>query len=174
MKTAFAVIVVVMIYLLAAGCYAQSAGRFQSVGGEYGQSWISTFKANNPQPTKESGNGSDLWKWGSAPKGSMIANGKLVVDPYYYWKALNYSTGWLGDAYVDPYTGQQVYSYVDPNTGIQRYFYIDPNTEKPVYTNEPSVTGIPTYAGVSPFYSSDYWSGSNALPPIFNSDDPWS
>ncbi|MDM7940411.1 MAG: hypothetical protein QUS07_08725 [Methanothrix sp.] len=173
MRTAFAVVVCVLLCLLAAQCHAQSTSRFQSVGGDFGQTWISNFKAANPEPAQESSNGSDLWSWGGAPKGSIVVNGKLQADPYYYWKSLNFTNGWLGETSVDPYTGNPVYGYVDPNTGFVRYFYVDPSTGKPVYVNYDPATGTPTYGSVSPFYASNDWSGNYALPSVFNSNSPW-
>jgi len=174
MRTAFAVAVLLIACLLVGGSFGQSQDRFKSVGGEYGQSWISGFKAQTPQATKESNNGTNLWSWGSAPKGSKIVDGKLVIDPYYIWRSLNFTNGWLGETYVDPNTGYPVYAYVDPNTGITRYFYVDPNTGKPVYTNVDPETALLNYGSDSPYYSPDYWTGSNSLPPVFGSNSPWS
>jgi len=174
MRTAFAVAVLLIACLLVGGSFGQNKDRFKSVGGEYGQSWISSFKAQTPQATKESNNGSNLWSWGSAPKGSKIVDGKLVIDPYYIWRSLNFTNGWLGETYVDPNTGYPVYAYVDPNTGITRYFYVDPDTGKPVYTNVDPETALLDYGSDSPYYSPDYWTGSNSLPPVFGSNSPWS
>jgi len=169
MKTALAVLALFLACLLAGSSSAQSTSHFQSVGGEYGQTWISNYKAANPQPadqsTQQSGN-NDLWSWGSAPKGSIIVDGKLQADPYYYWKSLNLSNSWLEDAYVDPFTGNRVYSYVDPSTGITRYFYMDPITGKPVYVEyNPAAL---TYGSALPFYTTSQQSQSYALPSIFS------
>jgi hypothetical protein len=174
MRTAFAVAVLLIACLLVGGSFGQSNDRFKSVGGEYGQSWINSFRAQTPQATKESNNGTNLWSWGSAPKGSRIVDGKLVADPYYIWRSLNFTNGWLGETYVDPDTGYPVYAYVDPNTGITRYFYVDPNTGKPVYTNVDPETALLNYGSDSPYYSPDYWTGSNSSPSVFGSNSPWS
>jgi hypothetical protein len=174
MKTAFAVVISLMACFLIAGCYAQSTSHFQSVGGDYGKSVIGTLKTKDPQTASASDNKSNLWSWGSAPKGSLIQNGKLVADPYYVWKMLNYTEGWMGQTQVDPYTGNSIYSYVDPNTGETKSFYIDPYTGKPVFINGGQTSDVPSYGSVSPFYSSNDWQGSNALPPVFKSNDPWS
>jgi hypothetical protein len=178
MKTAFAVVVALLIAcLLAAGCLAQSTSRFQSVGGDYGRNVISSLKAPAPdsQSTAASDNSSNnsLWNWGTAPKGSMIQNGKLVADPFYVWSALNLTNGWLGETDVDPYTGNQIYSYVDPNTGETKSFYMDPGTGKPVFVDRGANGYSPVYGSVSPFYSNGY-GGSYVLPPVFNSNAPWS
>ena len=129
---------------------------------------------NDSGSTNCTGNNS-LWNWGSAPKGSMIQNGKLVSDPLYTWQSLNLTNSWLGESEVDPYTGYQLYSYVDPNTGEIKSFYLDPSNGKPVYVDRGASTDTPLYGSVSPFYSSNgYWWGSYALPPVFNSNTPWS
>jgi hypothetical protein len=173
MKTALAVIALLIACLLAAGGFAQSTSHFQSVGGDYGRNVISSLNASKSQATAASNsNNNSLWNWGTAPRGSMIQNGKLVADPYYIWSSLNLTNGWLGESEVDPYTGYQLYSYVDPNTGETKSFYVDPNTGKPVYVYKGSDT--PQYGSVSPFYSSNDWWGSYALPPVFNSNTPWS
>lgn len=165
MKTAFAVLALITGCLLLSGCQAaDSSNRFQSVGGDYGQSWISDFKAANTDTSaKEDTSANSLWSWGTAPKGSMVVNGKLQADPYYYWKSLNLSSGWIDDSYIDPYTGNQVYGYIDPNTGETKYFYMDPNTGKPVYTTyNPLVT---SYEITQPVYTTK---GNYVLPPIFS------
>lgn len=185
MKAALAVFALVTAGLLAAGCYAQSTSHFQSVGGEYGQNLISSFKAQNPQSAEESSKSGNLWNWGSAPKGSMIVGGELIVDPTYILRNLTRTSNWLGDTYVDPYSSNPAYTYTDPNTGEQIYAYTDPNTGKPYYTyKDPNTgkqvyvyvdpnTGQPTYASLSPVTSTNAVTGGVSLPPIFNSNDPW-
>jgi hypothetical protein len=179
MRIVLAVIVLLIVCLLAAGGNAQSMNRAQYVGGNFGQSWIGSYNAQNPQPAEQS-SGNDLWTWGGAPKGSIIVNGKLTPDPYYLWKSLNYTSGWLGEVYIDPSTGYPVYGYIDPYTGMAIYFYVDSKTGKPVYTNAYPVIGYPYYStyygSVSPVYSPNYWPGgySYALPPVFSSNNPWS
>jgi len=104
----------------------------------------------------------------------MVQNGKLVSDPYYYWQSLNLTNGWLGETMVDPYTGYQLYSYIDANTGETKTFYVDPYSGKPVYVERGASSDTPLYGSVSPFYSSNDWWGSYSLPPVFNSNSPWS
>ena len=96
-------------------------------------------------------------------KGSIIANGNLVPDPYYVWKSLNYSSGWIGKVSVDPNTGNPVYAFVDPYTGMIINYYMDPKTGNPVYTNEYPTFGFPYYG----MYSSDYGQTVYALPSIY-------
>jgi hypothetical protein len=172
MKTALAVIALLIACLLAAGAFAQSTSHFQRVGGDYGKNVIKSLNASQSQSTAASDNNNSLWNWGSAPRGSMIQNGKLVADPYYIWSSLNLTDSWLGESEVDPYTGYQLYSYVDPNTGEAKSFYVDPYTGRPVYVDRGS-SDTPQYGSVSPFYSSNNW-GSYVLPPVFNSNNPWS
>ena len=64
MRAAFGVMVSLIIFLLAAGCYAQSVSNPQSVSGDFGRNWISSFKAQNPQPGEQDLK-NDLWSWGS-------------------------------------------------------------------------------------------------------------
>ncbi|MCX6674066.1 MAG: PepSY domain-containing protein [Methanothrix sp.] len=159
MKTAWAVMVVLIACLLAVDCYAESSSRFQSVGGDFGRNVIGTLKANDTKPAAAGNNSSNssLWNWGNAPKGSLIQNGKLVADPFNTWKSLNYTDGWIGEVEKDPYTGYPIYAYKIPNTGETRYFYIDPYTGVPIYVERGS--GIGT--------SNIVRSASYALPPVF-------
>jgi hypothetical protein len=166
MRAAFAVIASILICLIAAGSYAQSASGPQNVGGEFGRNWISSFKAQNPQLPDDNLN-NDLWSWGGAPKGSIIVNGTLSPDPYYVWKSLNYTRGWLGKVYTDPITGYAVYGYIDPYTGMQINFYMDSNTGRPVFTSAYSYYGFPYYGNVLPSYSSYYLPTGYTLPYIF-------
>jgi hypothetical protein len=176
MRIAFAVVVLLIVCLLAAGGYAQSMNRAQYVGGNFGQSWIGSYNAQNPQPAEQNP-GNDLWTWGGAPKGSIIANGKLAPDPYYIWKSLNYTSGWMGEAYIDP---QHRISGLWAHRSLHRmaiYFYVDPKTESRSILTHPA-TGYPYYStyygSISPFYSPNYWPGGYVLPPVFNSNNPWS
>ena len=140
-----------------ADCCAQSQGSAQNVGGDYGRTWLSYLNAQNANPIVDSGsNGNDLWNWGGAPRGRIAVNGKLVSDPYYIWKSLNYTSGWLGQVYVDSKTGYPIYGFLDPYTGSPVYFYVDPNTGRPVFTNSGLYAGYPYYDSVSPYYSPNF------------------
>jgi hypothetical protein len=143
MKTALAAMVVLIACLLTADCHAQDSNRFQSVGGDYGRSVIGTLKANETAPSSGSSNDTSsgnkgLWDWGTAPKGSLIKDGKLVDDPFTTWKALNLSSGWIGEVETDPFTGRSIYAYKIPSTGETKYFYIDPYTGEAVYVDRGS------------------------------------
>lgn len=158
MKTALAVMAIVIACLLAVDCYAQNTSRFQSLGGDFGRKVIGTLEANDTQPAESSDNQSNLWNWGNAPKGSLIQNGKLVADPFNTWKSLNYTDGWIGQVEVDPYKGYPIYAYKIPSTGETKYFYIDPYTGDPIYVERSNA--IAAANGVK--------SESYALPPIFS------
>ena len=158
MKTALAVMVVLIACLLAVDCYAQSTSRFQSVGGDFGRNVIGTLKANDTQPAPVSNSSNNsLWNWGNAPKGSLIQNGKLVADPFNTWKSLNYTDGWMGEVEKDPYTGFSIYAYKIPSTGETKYFYIDPYTGKPIYVDRGNAIGTENVIG----------SASYLLPSVF-------
>ena len=159
MKTALAVMVVLIACLLAADCYAQSTSSFQNVGGDFGRNVIGTLKANDTPPAPVSSNSSNnsLWNWGNAPKGSLIQNGKLVADPFNTWKSLNYTDGWIGEVEKDPYTGYPIYAYKIPNTGETKYFYIDPYTGEPIYVDRGNAIAT----------ANDVSRASYALPPVF-------
>jgi len=166
MNVASAPAILLIICLLAANCFAQSTSNFQSVGGDFGKKWISSFEAQD-STSSEQNQTNDLWSWGGSPKGSIVVNGQLMADPYYVWKSLNYSSGWLGKVYVDPNTGYPVYGYIDPYTGMQVNYYIDPKTGKPVYTSLYPYYGAVYYGNASPYYSPDYLTQSYSLPPVF-------
>lgn len=148
---------IIMVFLIlsisVSFCHAQDTDRFQSVGGDYGRGWLNNFADQSDDTSDDYSSG--LWTWGGAPKGSMIEGGHLVPDPYSIWRSMNLSSGWLGEAYVDPATGYKVYAYVNPYTGYPVYFYVDPNTGKPVYTNPGSTTGS-DYITDSSFLSSNF------------------
>jgi len=160
MKAALSIAILLMIFLLEADCYAQSTSGFQNVGGDFARNWISRYEAQNPKPAEQNLT-NDLWSWGGSPKGTIVVNGQLMADPYYYWKSLNYTSGWLGKVYTDPTNGYPVYGYIDPY-GMQVNYYIDPNTGKPVYTN-----GYPYYDNAPLYYWPDYLTSGYNLPPIF-------
>jgi hypothetical protein len=165
MKVEFAIAFSLIIFLLAIDCYAQSTSSFQNVGGDFGRTWMSRYEAQNPQPAEQNLT-NDLWSWGGSPKGTIVVNGQLMTDPYYVWKSLNYTTGWLGKVYTDLTTGYPVYGYIDPYTGMQVNYYIDPKTGKPVYTNE-NPYGFPDYGNGSSYYPPDYLTPSYYIPYIF-------
>ncbi|MBN1235412.1 MAG: hypothetical protein JW999_05095 [Methanotrichaceae archaeon] len=187
MKTALAVVVVLVLCLMATGCYAQDSSRFQSVGGDFGRNVISTIKSDDTQPASASDNSSSLWSWGSSPKGTLVVDGNLIGDPRYTMKKLKLDQNWLGDSFVDPYgtiasaysyvdaeTGEPVKTYVDPITGQSYYTYVDYKTGKLVYVYFNPVTGEPTYASFTPLSGQYVEEKQFALPPIFSSNDPWS
>ncbi|OYV10179.1 MAG: hypothetical protein CG446_1242, partial [Methanosaeta sp. ASO1] len=84
---------IMIICFLAHYSSGQSAPVFHSVSGEFAQKWIEDFKkedaaavvptAVDTQSNQSQDNQSDLWSWGSAPRGSKIVDGQLERDPNY-------------------------------------------------------------------------------------------
>ncbi len=171
MESRFMIVAFLISGILLITCHAESISSYRSVGGDYGRAWLSNFESHNPEPKTADQNSTNLWTWGGAPKGRAIQNGNLAADPYYIWRSLNYSSGWLGQAYVDQKTGNPVYAYIDPYTGNTVYFYVDPKTGSPVTTNVDTSTG----SSVMPFgYSDDSDSGRSGLTGSYGSYiDPW-
>jgi hypothetical protein len=163
MKTAWAVLILMIACLLAAGCHAEdaSASRFQSVGGDYGRSVIGSMTANETQSQTEAANNSTLWNWGNAPKGSMAVGGKLVDDPSSNINSIDVSDGSVSVLGVDTFTGNTIYYYRVPNTSTTRYFYVDPYTGNPVYVEKGNF--VTEQAGTG----STSTSSSYSLPPAF-------
>lgn len=174
----FVIAVVLLSGILSAACLAQGEGTFQSVGSDFGRAWLKDFQAQNPARQSQAQNSTALWNWGGAPRGSIIQNGLLVQDPYYIWKSLNLTSGWMGQAYVDAKTGYPVYAFVDPYTGYPDYFYVDPKTGKPVYIYSGATTDNSTYGSVPPYYryirgpTSPYypWLGDPSSLPAYDGD----
>lgn len=81
--------------LLLMSSSAQLTNQFQGVGGDFGKSWISNFKAQNQQAASENLT-NDLWSWGNTPKGKMLVGGKLV-DSTNRTNKVNFTVNWLGD-----------------------------------------------------------------------------
>ncbi len=152
MKLKLIVAALLILCVLLITCHAQTKASFQNVGGDLGRTWLNNFLAENPDQQPKAQNSTALWNWGGAPKGMMVQNGSLVADPHYYWKSLNYTSGWMGQVYVDPITGYPIYAYVDPFTRYPDYFYMDPKTGKPVYVNAGAAALVPGYDNAAPYY----------------------
>jgi len=171
MRNAFSLVASLLICLVMFMCSsAQGTSSALSISGDFGRDWIDSLNAKSSQNVSQTAaqdSGNDLWSWGSSPKGSIAVNGNLVADPYYIWKSLNYSDGWMGQMYVDPSTGYPVYGYVDPYTGMVVNYYMDPKTGKPVYTNANYLDALPYISSVLPTYPSDYSREGYVLPKIF-------
>jgi len=171
MKTALAVMVMTIACLLVMDCCAQSTSSFQSLGGDFGRNVLTSLKAldsqsnasnatNATNSTNATSDNNDLWNWGNVPKGSMLANGKLVVDPFNTWKSPDFANSGMAQVGVDPYKGYPIYAYEVPNTGATRYFYLDPLTGEPLYLDgyNPIDTIVATESAES---------GTYALPAVF-------
>jgi hypothetical protein len=175
MRIGSAIIALLALCILSGTSSAQSTPQFQSVSGEFAQQWMSNYTTQNPQAIQQeerSENGSDLWNWGKAPKGSAIVGGKLETDPYYLHPWLNFSSNWLGESYTDPDTGLPVTSYIDPVSGDKYYVYLNPKTGETYFTFVVPRIGKPYYlymdpatetqvkTSVSPFGTGNALSGS--------------
>lgn len=117
MKIMFTAAVLLALCLVAIAAFvatSSGSGKFQEVGGDFGKSWINNFQAQNSK-TADQGNNTTLWGWGSKPKGKALVGGKLVDAPNTTW--LYNTTNWMGDNYVDPYSG----NYINPITGQPMY-----------------------------------------------------
>lgn len=171
MKTALAVIALMIACLFIANSIAQDSSRFQSLSGDYGRSLISELKGNNTQQAAaaNSGGNDTLWNWGTVPKGSIVTDGKLVNDPTNTWNSIDLSGGWAKVLGVDTFTGNTIYSYQVPSTAVTKYFYIDPYTETAVYVDKDSFTlEVPVTGNSGNTENKVTGSGSYALPAIFS------
>jgi hypothetical protein len=137
--TATVLLVLCLVILAQFIALCSGSGRFQEVGGDFGRAWIGNFQAQNPKPADQTNN-STLWGWGTLPKGKVLIGGKIVDAPNSTW--LYNATDWMGDNYVDPYSGY----YIDPLTGqpVYRNFLVFPNNgyQQPNYGNEPNLPEI--------------------------------
>ena len=138
----------------------QSPPVFQSVSGEFAQKWIKDYKKESgiADPAKISSNqsqdnDSDLWSWGSAPRGSKIVDGQLERDPNYLRPLLNLTSNWLDELYTDSDTGLPMEVYSDPLTGRKYHHILNPNTGIAFFTYcsyEEKETGQTVYVYVDP------------------------
>ncbi|MGV8127237.1 MAG: hypothetical protein ACP5PV_08530 [Methanothrix sp.] len=158
---------IVMFLLLACLFVNLSSGQsppiFQSVSGEFAKNWIEDYKkesgiadparAGNMESNQSRDNQSDLWSWGSAPRGSRIVDGQLERDPNYLRPLLNLTSNWLDEIYTDSDTGLPMEVYSDPVTGRKYYHILNPNTGIAFFTYctyEDKETGQTVYVYVDP------------------------
>ncbi|MDD1752517.1 MAG: hypothetical protein LUQ38_05440 [Methanotrichaceae archaeon] len=146
MRIALVAVIALAFYSYSSSCIAQNDG-FQGVSGDFARNWLNNFLIENPKPT-ENEEGS-LWSWGSAPRGSMIVDGRLVSTPNQtiltgVADLTDPKGNWLGEIYVDPYSGL-------PSYGNRSPFY--EGNAYPAYNLQANYSLI--------------------LPPIFNIVDPW-
>lgn len=154
--------------LLVAGLFvslscSQSPPVFQSVSGEFAQKWIEDYRketgiadpprAGDTISNLSQNNESDLWSWGSAPRGSMIVDDQLERDPNYLRPMLDLSSNWLDELYTDSLTGLPVKVYSDPFTGKKYHHILNPNTGTEFFTYcsyEDEKTGQTVYVYTDP------------------------
>ena len=138
MKIMFTVAVLLALCLIVLASFvvtSNGSGQFQDVGGDFGKTMISDFQAQSHKSADQVNNAT-LWGWGSMPRGKELVGGKLVDAPNTTW--LYNSNNWMGDNYVDPYTG----NYIDPITGqpVYRNLQVFP----PTATSNQITTSNPT------------------------------
>jgi len=161
MKTALAVSALLIACLLAGISSAQDGDRFQSIGGEYGRSIISSLTANETEVAdSENNSNSTLWNWGTIPKGNMLVNGTLARDPFNIPGPIENPDSSYSRVGVDAFTGRAIYSYTPPGGAAAKYFYVDPYSGLPVYVEREDVT----FEG---YGSAPSGSGSYELPLAF-------
>lgn len=183
MNTAFAATTALLIACIFVGsALAEEKSGFQNVGGDYGRNVLNSIKVPDALETEKDESNQSLWKWGGAPKGSLIVEGNIIGDPRYTLKNLSVIRDWLGDSFVDPYgdtpaysyadpvTGERVKTYVDPITGQSYYTYKDSNTGKLVYVYFNPETGEPIHASFTPLSGQYIKEEQYTLPPFLRSN----
>lgn len=168
------------LLILTAPSFAQSPPDYQSVSGQFAREWLNNSGIGHQMPlssgtaaigsiagegsginssaagsnaSSDSSNASDLWSWGSAPRGSSIVDGELVTDPNYLRSLYNLSSNWLAESYTDSATGLPVEVYSDPVTGKTYYVLLSPTSGKAIFTYHTytdSGTGRLVYVYVDP------------------------
>jgi len=161
-KLVSAVVASLALCVLILPMIGQSTSGYQSLGGDYGKALINMFGAEKPAAHAQKSGNDGLWEWGSAPKGSEIVNGRLqneVNTTQYYLGTAN----WLGDAYVDPYTGKEIYQNKYDNS-------------RSIYDKRP-FPGVATEYNDIPYYALPV---TNYLPKVLGGSasgsgiiDPW-
>jgi hypothetical protein len=142
MKNSLALALILAACLMTQYCCAENASRFQSVGGDYGRSLISSIKSDDAKTEAASNSNGTLWSWGSSPKGTLVVNGNLIGDPTYTMKTLKVVQNWLWESMDDAYgTSAGSYTYLDPETDEEITTYVDPITGEPYYQYTDSVSG---------------------------------
>jgi hypothetical protein len=141
MKTALALLALLIACLWAGVGLAQDEDRFQSIGGDYGRNIISTLTANETEASGSSNeSNSTLWNWGTIPKGGMLVNGSLASDPFNTPGPIENPESTYARVGVDAFTGRAIYSYQPPDGAAAKYFYVDPYTGLAVYVEREDIT----------------------------------
>jgi len=76
MRISRLVLAALLLSLIAVTSAAQP-GRYQSLGGEFGQNLMRELKAED-QPAPSDGLENDLWGWGGSPHGKSVRYGQIV------------------------------------------------------------------------------------------------
>ena len=85
------------VCLVASAQVAYGADKIQSVGGDFGRSWLDSYLAQNPKPGAQD-NDDNLSSWGGAPKGnssvgSNLFNQQKVNPPVQEWLGITTPLG---------------------------------------------------------------------------------
>ncbi len=83
---ALSIVILALALSIASDSLCLAAPQMQSVGGEFGQSWLTQY--SNKFVTSSTNNTNDLWRWGGKPRGYDVFSGKLypILAPseFYY------------------------------------------------------------------------------------------
>ncbi|MFB3766451.1 MAG: hypothetical protein ACE14P_14550 [Methanotrichaceae archaeon] len=86
---------ILLILFIALALCSLSFATALDVGGDFGDSWLTKY-SNKFTSDKGSSNTDDLWKWGGAPHGYEVINGKLYAllapTEWYYPSIMSNST----------------------------------------------------------------------------------
>lgn len=82
MKIAFMMIIFLVLYFTGSTqlvVIGSGIDKVQSVGGDFGRTWLKSSNAQNTVPVSQNNNSnSSLWGWGVVPKGKVLTGGNLV------------------------------------------------------------------------------------------------
>jgi hypothetical protein len=131
---------VVMLILLAFCSTLLVQAQMQSVGGDFGRSWLDKY-GGKPIP---SDNANSLWAWGGAPKGYMVVGSQLYpnvnAEQWFYPGFLSNSTPILlnGSSSINSQNSMPT-DFLSPD-----FVYYDPwtlaqITERPVVVRYPVI-----------------------------------
>jgi len=89
-KTGYLAEIFLVVSILIGGAFCSSS--IQSVGGDFGRSWLENLPEDESTSALPSG---DLWSWGGMPVGKEIVDGQLVDSVHEGMVVIN-GTDWMG------------------------------------------------------------------------------
>ncbi|MBN1323320.1 MAG: hypothetical protein JW986_04875 [Methanotrichaceae archaeon] len=95
-KSGYMAEVFLVVFILIGGAFCSSL--IQSVGGDFGRSWLEALPAAENASMPPSG---DLWGWGGMPKGKELVDGQLVESVHDGMVVIN-GSDWMGIVPRDP------------------------------------------------------------------------